>query len=37
MTSAQQREAAQAQLAMLGIAPSVFAPPLWKLLWRLGY
>lgn len=36
MTYAQQREAAQAQLAMLGIAPSVFAPPLWKLLWRLG-
>jgi len=27
---------AQRHLAQLGLPPSTFAPPLWKLLWRLG-
>jgi len=36
MTGSEKLQAMQARMAELGIAPSTAAPPLWKLLWRMG-
>ena len=36
MTPADKRRAMHRHLLSVGIAPATFAPPAWRLLWRLG-